>query len=62
MLTIEKIREELKVRNVSEVARQIGMRRQQLWLIASGINKNPTYETLKRISDYLVETGNDSAS
>lgn len=61
MMTLEEIRRELSDRNISEVARRIGMHRQQLWLIASGINKNPTYETLKRISDYL-ETGNDSAS
>lgn len=61
MMTLEEIRRELSDRNISEVARRIGMHRQQLWLISSGINKNPTYETLKRISDYL-ETGNDSAS
>lgn len=53
MLTLEKIRARLADRNLSEVARRIGMDRQQLWVIAVGKNDNPTIKTLKRISDYL---------
>ena len=40
-------------RNLSEVARRIGMRRQQLWLIVNGISPNPTIKTIERISEYL---------
>lgn len=53
MLTPDKIRKALADRNLSEVARRIGMHRQQLWLIAAGINRNPTAKTLEKISDYL---------
>ncbi len=53
MLTPDNISKALADRNLSEVARRIGMHRQQLWLIAAGINKNPTAKTLEKISDYL---------
>lgn len=55
MLTPEQIRKALADRNLSEVARRIGMSRQQLWVIAVGINKNPTARTMEKISDYLEE-------
>ena len=55
MLTINQIKEALADRNLSEVARRIGMRRQQLWLIVNGISPNPTIKTMERISTYLEE-------
>ena len=55
MLTINQIKEALAARNLSEVARRIGMRRQQLWLIVNGISPNPTLKTMERISTYLEE-------
>lgn len=55
MLTINQIKEALADRNLSEVARRIGMRRQQLWLIVNGISPNPTLKTMQRISTYLEE-------
>jgi len=55
MLTINQIKEALADRNLSEVARRIGMRRQQLWLIVNGISPNPTLKTMERISTYLEE-------
>lgn len=55
MLTINQIKEALADRNLSEVARRIGMRRQQLWLIVNGISPNPTLKTMDRISTYLEE-------
>lgn len=55
MLTINQIKEALADRNLSEVARRIGMRRQQLWLIVNGISPNPTIKTMERISSYLEE-------
>ena len=57
MLTIKEIRAELSDRNLAEVARRVGMSRQQLWMIATGVNANPTLRTLERLSDYL--TGKD---
>ena len=55
MLTINQIKEAIADRNLSEVARRIGMRRQQLWLIVNGISPNPTLKTMERISTYLEE-------
>ena len=54
MMTLEQIKRELRDRNLAEVARRIGMTRQQLWLIATGINGNPTTKTVERISEYLT--------
>ena len=53
MMTLPQIREQLKDRNIAYVAREIGMTRQQLWLIATGVHANPTQKTLERISEYL---------
>lgn len=53
MLTLKEIRHQLSDRNIAKVAERIGMKRQQLWLIANGQNQNPTLKTLQRISDYL---------
>ena len=53
MLTVKQIKAAMADRNLSEVARRIGMRRQQLWLIVNGINPNPTVKTIERISEYL---------
>lgn len=53
MLTVKQIKAAMADRNLSEVARRIGMRRQQLWLIVKGISPNPTIKTLERISEYL---------
>ena len=53
MLTVKQIKEAMVDRNLSEVARRIGMRRQQLWLIVNGTSPNPTIKTLERISEYL---------
>ena len=54
-MTLEEIRTALKDRNLSYVAKKIGMNRQQLWSIASGRNNNPTLKTLRRITKYLQE-------
>lgn len=53
MMTLAQIREALKDKNIAYVAREIGMTRQQLWLVATGVNANPTQKTLERISEYL---------
>lgn len=59
MMTLPEIKKRLSDRNLAEVARRIGMRRQQLWLIATGQNGNPSYKTIERIADYLE--GDDGA-
>jgi len=53
MMTIKQIRAALTDQNLSEVARKIGMTRQQLWLIVHGQNANPTLRTMERISDHF---------
>jgi transcriptional regulator with XRE-family HTH domain len=60
MMTLDEIKKHLSDRNLSEVARRIGMKRQQLWMIATGQNKNPSARTIERISSYL-EGGADGA-
>ena len=54
-MTIEEIRRHLADRNLSIVARAIGMSRQQLWAIKSGRNENPTAKTMRRIARYLQD-------
>ena len=54
LLSLPEIQRRLEDRNLSEVARRVGMTRQQVWSIASGLNTNPSYETIKRLSDYLT--------
>ncbi len=52
MLKIEEIRERLSDRNLSEVARRIGITGAYLAAIASG-ERTPSYAVLEKISDYL---------
>lgn len=52
MLKIEEIRERLSDRNLSEVARRIGITGAYLAAIASG-ERTPSYAVLVKISDYL---------
>lgn len=54
-MTLEEIRKALSDRNLSEVARRIGMPKQQLWAITSGKNNNPTLKTLNKIQRYLEQ-------
>lgn len=55
MLTIEEIREALEDRNLSEVSRRMGGKYTGAYLrqIMSGKAKNPSYECIKAISEYL---------
>ena len=59
MMTLKEIRDELADRNLAEVARRVGMTRQQLWLIVNGVNTNPTLRTMERLSAYLSGTDGD---
>jgi DNA-binding phage protein len=59
MMTLLEIKQNLRDKNLAYVAREIGMTRQQLWCIATGVNGNPTYNTLEKISDYLEGAEDD---
>lgn len=57
-MTLQQIRAALRDQNLSAVARDIGMSRQQLWQIVNGVTSNPSAATVQRISEYL-ESGED---
>lgn len=52
MLNIKQIREALKEASLSECARETGIHYQQVWRIATGIDTNPKYRTLEKLSDW----------
>jgi DNA-binding phage protein len=54
MLTIEEILTDLKTRNLSKVAKETGFSYQQLWKITSGKVINPSYKSIKALSDYIL--------
>lgn len=53
MLNIHQIREALKAANLSTAAKETGIHYQQVWRIASGIDTNPQYRTLEKLSDWV---------
>ena len=53
MLTLEDIRKRLEDRRWTMVAEFTGLHYNTVRNIATGENKNPTYEVLKALSDYL---------
>lgn len=53
MLSNEKIAEMLQDRNLEVIAKKIKISRQTLSAFRNGTAKNPTYNTIKKISDYL---------
>lgn len=53
MLNLNQIREALDDRNLEKVAENTGIHRNTLAAIRMGTNTNPTYATLKALSDYL---------
>jgi predicted transcriptional regulator len=56
MKTLADIRQELQGRNLAEVGRGVGLTRAYLWKIRAGEKVNPSYEVVKRLSDYLERT------
>lgn len=53
MMSLEQIQEELKERNMSEIAREVGVTGAYLSAIKRGVKVNPSYETVKKLSDAL---------
>lgn len=54
MLNLDQIRTALDDRNVEKVAARTGIHRNTIAAIRNGTNANPTYATMKLLSDYLA--------
>lgn len=53
MITLEEIQKKLSDRNLSEVHRRTGVSYRTLFSLANGTNKNPSYESVRAIVEYL---------
>jgi len=53
VLNLDQIRKALDDRNMDKVAERTGIHRNTISAIRAGSNQNPTYATLKTLSDYL---------
>lgn len=53
MLTLDKIKDALADRRLDVVSKATGLHRNTLAAIRDGRHGNPTYETVRRLSDYL---------
>lgn len=58
MMTLSEIREALKDRRPGMVAEAIGVRTNTIIDIRQGRTPNPSYETVKALSDYLTGAPN----
>ena len=56
MMSLEQIREQLSKRNMSEVARAVGVTSSYLSAIKRGIKVNPSYATVKKLSEVLNDS------
>ena len=54
MLTLDEIVQKIQDRRTDAVAEATGVHRNIIAAIRSGRNTNPTYRTLKALSDYLT--------
>ena len=55
MLDINEIIKRLSDRNLKKVSEECGMAYDTVWRIANGKSKQPSYVTIKKLSDYLLE-------
>lgn len=53
MLSVKEIKEKLKDRRISVLSEKTGLSRQVIYNLLWGKSKNPTYETVEKLSDYL---------
>ena len=53
LLTIEQIIKEWEKRNLTKLSYKVEITRQTLSSIVNGSNKNPSYDVVKRLSEYL---------
>lgn len=54
MLNLDEIKAGLDDRNVEKVSARTGIHRNTIAAIRNGTNANPTYATMKLLSDYLM--------
>ena len=54
MLNLDQIRTALDDRNIEKVSAKTGIHRNTIAAIRTGANANPTYATMKLLSDYLT--------
>ena len=54
MLNLDEIKAGLEDRNVEKVSARTGIHRNTIAAIRNGTNANPTYATMKLLSDYLM--------
>jgi len=62
MMTLENIRDALKDRKLSVVARKTGLHYNVVHSFASGRVKNPSYETVIKLTEYIRRGENDTAA
>ena len=55
MLNLEEVREKIKDRKLRVVAEQTGLNYNTVWRVATGRVKEVSYDTIKKLSDYLEE-------
>lgn len=53
MLNLEQIKEKLEGENLSQLSIKIKMPHKTLYDIKNGTNKNPTYNTILKLSEYF---------
>ena len=53
MMTLEQVKEKLQDRNIAEVSRRCNLQYQTVFNIATGRNKNPSYNTVLKLINYL---------
>jgi transcriptional regulator with XRE-family HTH domain len=60
MLNLDQIRTALDDRNIEKVSARTGIHRNTIAAIRTGANANPTYATMKLLSDYLTVAAVDA--
>jgi DNA-binding Xre family transcriptional regulator len=55
VLNLEEVIEKMKDRKLRVVSEQTGLSYATVWRVATGRIKDVSYETIKKISDYLEE-------
>jgi DNA-binding Xre family transcriptional regulator len=54
-MTTEELQTKLKIYNLRAMSEATGIRYQNLWHIKAGKVKNPTYQNIMKILDYIEE-------
>lgn len=59
MMTLEQVRSALQDRTLTKVAAAAGLAYNTVLRVANGIDKNVSYDVVKRLSDYLSHPQQD---